>query len=163
MDSPSVSHMACSKTPWRDVVLRMLAPDPRERFQRVSEVVRALDESTRKAIGASTARSNLEPMPEADLELDATIRELQTAPRPLLAVVWVLASFVSAAMFVFEAALLPLVYQLVAAFSDSDDKSKIQGQQRKAVARIKRHRRQLATLSRSAEVVRDKRGRNDRR
>lgn len=147
-------HGVLADVTWRPVLLRMMSPDPRARFADAAAVLAELEQTRRQAIGPSTSKADLAPAPDDDLALDDTLRELATAPKPVLAVVWVLASVAAGAVWVFEAAFLPLFYQLALAFSEASDKPRLETQRRDVARRVRRFRRQLATLSQSADTAR---------
>ncbi|MEE9383146.1 MAG: serine/threonine-protein kinase [Nannocystaceae bacterium] len=144
-------------TRWRDVLIKMLAPDPRQRYQSARDVKQALEACAgdRKALGESAKDPSLEPVQRVDLELADTIGELKKAPRPILAVVWVLAAISAGFLFVAEAGVIPLVYQLIRACSSDKDKPRLATQHEELKARIRFYRRALSTLSQSAEQIRD--------
>ncbi|TPV95023.1 MAG: serine/threonine protein kinase [Myxococcales bacterium FL481] len=143
--------------PWRAVVSRMLEPDPRQRFPNAAAALAAIEQTReRKPVRAET-RGSLQSRGDEDLAFDDSVRDLARAPRPVVLVVWVLASIAAGATLVFEAALLPLFYQLAVALSDEKDKARVAAQRREVTAKVKRTRRWLTSLSSTADKARDHR------
>jgi serine/threonine protein kinase len=110
---------------WRDVLGRMLAPEPRERLRSVEAVRKVWRRShggTADGTAAPPRAPRVRPTPGAEPAAGQLVRipdgakELAKVRAPFSVFVWIAVSLGSGGLLVFEALMLPIVYRLWSTF-----------------------------------------------
>ena len=104
----------------RQVLVRMLEPDPDDRFQSVAEVRQALalprarEGKERQDVGAGLGPSGRlgAPSPHERAVASRQMQDLARLPLPLSVLVWIMSAIASGLLVVVEVVILPLVYRL---------------------------------------------------
>jgi serine/threonine protein kinase len=153
----AVDVAALDVPPWlRTVLVRMLAPDPRDRFASVEDVRSAL---RRAAPEPSHPPGRERKEAKALVHVSSTMRSLAEIRAPISVLVWIVMALGAGALTVVEAIMLPILYRVFGRYharrSDEETRKGFEDEYSRLRRSIRRQREAMSWVADKTHPIRD--------